>query len=109
MDGVKFFSLPARHPDALLRNNAQSRLLNQSIDCPSQIAACGVRFQNGTSTFYCHCTLRSLNMPQSLPLIERRSGFSTCPNDNKTSGAVPAPDEGRTLPIAVTDPPIQSR
>jgi hypothetical protein len=46
VDGIKGFGLSACHLDALLRNDAKSRLFNDGVDGAGQIARGRVRLDN---------------------------------------------------------------
>src|SRR5262249_50690448 len=46
VNGINPLGLPARHPDALLRDDAQPRLLDQGVDRAGQIARGGIGFDD---------------------------------------------------------------
>src|SRR5208282_2332833 len=51
---IKSLRLLARHPDALLRDDAQSRLFDQRVDRPGEVSLRCIRLQNRKSAFDRH-------------------------------------------------------
>src|SRR5208337_861027 len=54
MHSIKSLRLLARHPDALLRDDAQSRLFDQRVDRPGEVSLRCIRLQNRKSAFDRH-------------------------------------------------------